>query len=204
MKKYIGLIALFFVAQVQANPADELSSKLKAISSFSARFEQRLLDPEGNELQKTNGSALVKQPGLFRWKVEPPFEQEVVANSELLWVYDADLEQVTISDRKRMDNSPAQILSGDFSSLDNQYTVSSEQRKKRSYYTMTSLDAKKTAFTELLFVFDRNNILQSMVLVDKLGQTTEVLFSKQKTNKTLEDSLFTFEPPKGVDVIRGQ
>ncbi|SMF31521.1 outer membrane lipoprotein carrier protein [Alteromonadaceae bacterium Bs31] len=203
MRPFLFIILLSVITPALATPAEDLSKKLKAIDSFSARFEQSLLDPEGKALQETAGSVQVKQPGMFRWNVEPPFEQEVVANDELLWIYDADLEQVTISDRKRMDNSPAQILSGDFSSLENKYTVSTAQKKKQTVYTMQSLQVEKTAFTELRFVFDKKNILQAMVLVDKLGQTTEVVFSKQQINLPLDKKLFNFEPPEGVDVIQG-
>ncbi len=193
---------LFFISlPALAQPEQELSEKLKAIKTFSAEFTQQLTDPSGDEIQTTQGNVMVKSPGLFHWQVNPPYEQLVVANQQFLWVYDADLEQVTVSDRKTLDNSPAQILSGDFSSLGEQYEVTVETADAVTRYTMKALDKAVSTFTQLEFTFDKKNTLQSMILVDKLSQITAVTFKKQNINSEISNSLFDFIAPEGVDII---
>jgi len=182
----------------------ELSAKLKAINTFSANFKQTLSDPSGEVLQDTHGKVSVKQPGLFYWRVAPPYEQVVVANRYNLWVYDPDLEQVTVSDRQKMDNSPAQILSGDFTSLEKQYAVSRASQKNGHSYTLNSLNAEAAAFSHLTFVFDTQGVLSAMTLTDKLEQVTDVRFSEAVVNTAIASELFNFIAPEGVDVITNE
>lgn len=202
MKRFgLFLFTLWLTQSVMAATADDLSAKLKQIQTFSADFAQVLSDPKGEALQTTEGHVTVKAPGLFRWQVKPPYEQLVVANQQFLWVYDPDLEQVTLSDRSKMDNSPAQILTGDFSSLGSDYQVTMKKAGKASAYTLVASNKQQSAFAQLMFEFDGSDQLQSMTLVDKLDQTTRVTFSKREFNKPVADTLFQFDTPEGVDVI---
>jgi len=204
-KAIVCFLAILATSMVQAdeNPAKALSTKLQSIDTFKANFEQRLLDPQGKEIQVSRGKVIVKQPGLFHWEVQPPYEQLVVANQETLWVYDADLEQVTVSQRERLDNTPAQILSGDFSSLGDDYQVSKSQSKQGDSYRMQRLDQAQGSFTALEFRFNKKGVLTAMYLVDKLEQQTQVEFSQQRTNKPVDDKLFNFIPPEGTDIVQG-
>lgn len=182
-------------------PAEELSAKLQKVQTFQAEFEQKIVAPDGDVLQSVVGKVVVKKPGLFFWEVAPPYEQIVVANHKNLWVYDPDLEQVTRSDRNTLDNTPAQILSGDFSSLGDKYRVTVKSTKVASVYSLVAHDTKASSFAAIDFEFDKKDILQSMVLVDKLDQKTFVQLSKQQVNAKVADSIFDFVAPKGTDII---
>lgn len=184
------------------SPGDELRSKLKAIETFQAAFEQKLTDPSGEPIQTTHGRLVVKKPGLFLWEVSPPFEQTVIANRDTLWVFDPDLEQVTLSNREKLDNSPAQILSGDFSSLGDKYRVLVSRAQRSDVYTLEAQDNEVSTFTTIIFTFDKNGLLQSMILVDKLKQQTAVELHDQQLNQPVSDAQFNFIPPDGTDIIR--
>jgi len=198
---FIGLLFICSTAHVVASAEEDLSKRLKAIETFSAAFTQIISDPSGEEIQSTSGLVQLKTPGLFYWQVNPPYEQLVVANQQFLWVYDADLEQVTISDRQKLDNSPAQILSGDFSSLGDQYSVTEKKQKGGNLYRLKALVDNNQTFTELLFEFNKQSLLTGMKLTDRLGQVTSVLFSEIKLNAGIADTVFEFGTPEGVDII---
>ena len=51
---------------------------------------------------------------------------------------------------------------------------------------------------EMIFA---NNQLVRMIVVNSLSQTSQFDFSNIQLNQALPDSLFSFAPPKGVDVI---
>lgn len=189
-------------SEAAQSSAEQLSTRLDAIETFLASFVQTITDPDGNQLQQVKGKLLVKKPGLFYWQVEPPYEQFVVANQKTLWVYDPDLEQVTISDRKKLDNTPAQILSGDFSSMGNKYRVDSKVNDGSISYSLVAVDGDVSTFTSIHFVFDGDGVLASMTLIDKLDQKTQVDLSQQQTNKPIKDSQFDFVAPEGTDIIR--
>ncbi|WP_188151386.1 outer membrane lipoprotein chaperone LolA [Teredinibacter waterburyi] len=190
----------------------QLSARLNSIKTFSANFEQNLFNRDGKLLQKTEGRANLKQPGLFHWETQPPFEQVVIANAESLWVYDPDLEQVTVTPKEKMNSSPAQILTGDFSLLQGQYFVeqldskklNSDQRaKKAENYQMTSLKSGDSGFQKLSFSFDASGALVRLELIDKLDQITEISFSDLEVNQPMDSEIFNFIPPEGVDLISG-
>ncbi|WP_052692110.1 outer membrane lipoprotein chaperone LolA [Teredinibacter purpureus] len=209
---FLALLSMKLYAQdnkVEAIAANELSAKLKSIQTFTASFEQSLTDPSGGEIQPSSGVLKVKNPGLFYWHVSLPYEQLVVANQHSLWVYDPDLEQATVSDRRSLDNSPAQILSGDFSSLGETFAVTVTQIEQKARYTLETLDLNASTFTQLVFEFTydskhENEQLASMSLVDKLGQVTAVTFSDQQLNTELPSSIFDFVAPEGVDIITNE
>jgi len=181
--------------------AEQLSLRLEAIETFRSTFVQSITDPEGHELQKVSGKLVVKKPGLFYWQVDPPYEQVVVANTQTLWVFDPDLEQVTVSDRKKLDNTPAQILSGDFSGLGEKYSVHVNQDNGYSTYALKALDGDVAAFTTIYFSFNEQGVLQLMTLVDKLDQKTTVNMNDQQVNTPVENTLFDFVAPEGTDII---
>lgn len=195
-------VSTLVCAVAPLSPGDELRSKLKAIETFEASFEQKLTDPSGEAIQTTRGRLVVKKPALFFWEVQPPYEQTVIANQDMLWVFDPDLEQVTISDREKLDNSPAQILSGDFSSLGDKYRVQVGHTQGHDVYTLEAQDSDVSTFTTIIFTFDKKGLLQSMILVDKLKQQTAVELQEQKLNEPVNDALFDFVPPDGTDIIR--
>ena len=43
--------------------------------------------------------------------------------------------------------------------------------------------------------------LGMMVMFDNLGQVTRIDFTDEIINKKMDDSMFNFEPPQGIDII---
>jgi hypothetical protein len=82
--------------------------------TLEARFSQVLLEADSAHAQVSEGSFYLHRPQRFRWDYESPAPQLVVADGEHLWLYDPDLEQVTV---RRLDDglssTPAMLLSGD-------------------------------------------------------------------------------------------
>ncbi|WP_018014407.1 outer membrane lipoprotein chaperone LolA [Teredinibacter turnerae] len=195
------LLSGLFCSVSWADDVDDLSAKLRALNTFSAHFEQRLLDDSGAELQKTEGLVKVSNPGRFFWQVEPPFEQTVVTDGEQLWVYDPDMEQVTVYSKQQLASTPAQLLSGDFAELAKTYAITASMNKGALTYRMAPKDEQTSNFAGLEFIFDKKDRLEGMILEDKLGQRTVVTFSKRQLNKPVDASIFSFKPPAGTDVI---
>ncbi len=92
--------------------------------TISARFSQLTLDASGTHLQDLLGNWRSQRPGMFRWHTDQPMEQLLVSNGEKVWLYDPDLEQVTIQTLdQRLTHTPASLLSGDVSQIRENFEI---------------------------------------------------------------------------------
>ncbi len=218
MKNFYRILTTFFVVSSviwggvsyadsggQLTPeqsAAELVKQLGTMKSFKAEFHQWVSDAKNATLQEVTGKMWVKRPGQFRWDTNEPYPQQIIANEQLLWIYDLDLDQVT--QRKlghQVGNTPALLLSGDPQRLAESFTISAYFYADTKEWRFDLEPVAEDALFELLRVHFKNNILQDMFLRDSLGQTTRIEFSQQQLNLPIDSKLFQFTPPEGVDVI---
>src|SRR5690606_6675924 len=136
----------------------------------------------------------------FRWDYRAPYEQVIVSDGVRIWVYDRDLEQVTV---RKLDQAlsatPAMLLSGEGALTDNFDVIAAEER---SGVLWVELQPKRddTDFKSVRLGFAGQH-LRYMELADKLGQTTLLEFSDVRRNPSLDAARFVFDVPPGADVI---
>ena len=191
------LLPLWVMAETAAN---ELAQTLSQLKSMQANFSQVVRTEEGREIQKSSGSMALSRPGKFRWDTTKPMRQLIVADGKKLWVYDPDLEQVTVSSlASEIGQSPALFLSGYDENALKSYGIKANKNRRQIIYTLTpKSDNADFRYVQLTF---QGLKLTQMRLVDSLGQVTNLEFSRLRTNVDLDPGLFRFEPPAGVDVI---
>ena len=200
------LLTALSVTSVAASAADEvavqrLTELLNQAQTITARFSQLTLDGSGTQLQETTGQLALKRPGLFRWHTDAPMEQLLVSNGEKVWLYDPDLEQVTIQTLdQRLTHTPALLLSGDVSKIQENFDISHNEGGNVVDFILKP-KSKDTLFDSLRLSF-RNSVLNDMQLIDSIGQRTNILFLSVKMNEPQDDAQFTFEIPAGADVIQ--
>ena len=178
-----------------------LTELLNQAQTINARFSQLTLDGSGTQLQETAGQLALKRPGLFRWHTDAPMEQLLVSNGEKVWLYDPDLQQVTIQTLdQRLTHTPALLLSGDVSKIRENFEISHKEGGNVVDFILKP-KSKDTLFDSLRLSF-RNRVLNDMQLIDSIGQRTNILFLNVKMNEPQDDAQFTFEIPAGADVIQ--
>jgi outer membrane lipoprotein carrier protein len=199
----LGLI-LFLGSYSYAEDSDKLTKLLLNIQTLQADFVQTIKDQKGKVLQQAQGHMALSRPGKFRWEVTSPNAQLVIANGSRLWIYDVDLEQVTIRNlSKATGQTPALLLSDSNLTLSKDFIVKQVANPVQlAGYVIFRLTPKDSnnLFESLKFTFIKNKI-HEMQLQDKMGHTTLVTFQNVDIDKILQNSLFTLIPPKGVDVI---
>jgi outer membrane lipoprotein carrier protein len=184
----------------QAASVQRLTGLLQKAQTLTGRFSQLSLDGTGTQLQETSGEMALKRPGQFRWHTDQPMEQLLVSDGKKVWLYDPDLEQVTIQTLdQRLTHTPALLLSGDVSAISENFNISFKEAGEVVDFTLTA-KAKDTLFDTLRLSF-RGDVINDMQMVDSVGQRTNILFQGVKLNPPLEPGLFTFEIPEGTDVI---
>ena len=189
------------VAADEEVAVQRLTELLNQAQTIAARFSQLTLDGGGTQLQETTGQLALKRPGLFRWHTDAPMEQLLVSNGEKVWLYDPDLQQVTIQTLdQRLTHTPALLLSGDVSKIQENFDISHNQGGNVVDFILKP-KSKDTLFDSLRLSF-RNQVLNDMQLIDSIGQRTNILFLNVKMNEPQDDAQFTFEIPAGADVIQ--
>ena len=196
----IALGATFGAGTASADASEELSRLLQPLGAISGNFSQTLKDQKGKTLQKSSGNFSVQRPGRLRWQTGEPFPQLLVTNNKKLWLYDPDLEQVTIRPvDNRMKETPALLLGGKVEEIRGSFTV---ENKKGAYY----LTPKRASapFKSMVIRFDGKGLPSAMTVRDGMGQTTDIRFNGLKANPKLSSGIFNFKPPKGTDIVRDE
>ncbi|UQY34709.1 outer membrane lipoprotein chaperone LolA [Pseudomonas fulva] len=200
------LLAVLTTASLFAHADDEAAVKrltelLNQAQTITARFSQLSLDGSGTQLQETAGELALKRPGLFRWHTDEPMEQLLVSDGKQVWLYDPDLEQVTIQSLdQRLTHTPALLLSGDVSQIRENFEITFKEGGSVVDFILKP-KSKDTLFDSLRLSF-RNGVLNDMQLIDSIGQRTNILFMSVKMNQPLDDKQFSFDIPEGADVIQ--
>ncbi|MDQ3774413.1 MAG: outer membrane lipoprotein chaperone LolA [Pseudomonadota bacterium] len=192
-------------ARAAAGATTPLDEFLKGFVSLKARFEQVLLDEQGVERERSQGTFYLSRPGRFRWDYESPYQQSIVADGQRVYVYDQDLEQVTVKPlQKALGSTPALLLDGEVN-IEERFVVSrGAPAEGLVWLELGPRDARAAresggyAQIRLGFAGPR---LKRMDLRDNLNQTTRIEFKNAERNPSLDPSLFTFTPPEGVDVL---
>ena len=171
------------------------------LRSLDGRFAQQVFDANGTATDRSEGRISLKAPRQFRWEYQQPYPQLIVADGDHLWLYDPDLEQVTVRVQSYEEQSSPLAALIDPGELDRQFVVS--EGGQTNGLTWVDLKARKpedSAVQSAKLGFNASG-LATMVFEDQLGQRTEVTFSQWKRNGALPADLFRFTPPEGVDVV---
>jgi len=195
-------LALFvYVAPASASPGlDSLRYFFSDIQTFEANFGQEVLDETMEAIDSGRGRVMIKRPGLFLWDYEPPEAQKIIGDGDRVWIYDVDLEQVTVRDQQQsLGRTPALLLAGT-QDIEQNYTIIDIGTQGRfDWVNLIPVD-EESGFTEVRIGFEDNR-LRLMELLDNLGQRTRMSFVDLKENQPISDTVFDFIPPDGVDVI---
>ncbi len=201
MKRIFAALLLLAALPVQAGGIDKLKTFITATRSAQAAFTQEVLDQNGKRIQSASGVMQFVRPGRFRWTYQKPYEQIIVGDGAKFWLYDADLNQVTV---RKLDaalgSSPAALLSGS-NEIERDFVLAERGTQNGLDWLQATPKAQDSSFNGILMAFDEKSDLAIMELNDQFGHKTVLRFSGLKRNPQLPASLFKFTPPKGADVL---
>jgi len=195
---------LLSLVAATASAADTARARLdafsKGLTSVSASFEQQISDIHSGKTKISRGTLSLKAPRQFRWDTTTPYKQLIVADGEKVWIYDPDLEQVTVRAQGTEEaHSPLTVLT-DLSQLDRDFTTSEQGEHDGQVWLRLKSKDKEPQFEYADLGFDQTG-LASMAFKDTFDNSTQIRFSGWQRNAKLAPDLFKFTPPKGVDVV---
>ena len=184
---------------VEAAAIDALHDFVRDVKSGRARFTQVVTSPDGAKKKTSSGSFEFSRPNRFRFEYAKPFAQTIVADGEKVWIYDADLNQV--SSRKfsaALGATPAALLAG--ASLDKDFDLSSLPSSDGLDWVEARPKANDGAFQSVRVGF-RGQDLAALEIIDSFGQKSLLTFTAFAANVPVPAESFRFTPPPGADVI---
>ena len=198
--RYLLLVLLWLPAAADAASVDSLKAFLNQTTSAKARFAQMVLDKNLKMLQQATGTMHFSRPGKFRWENNKPYEQTIVGDGSRVWIYDKDLNQVTV---RKLDHalgsSPAALLAGS-NEIEKNYTLTNIGNQEGLDWLEAVPKTQDNAFERIRLGFGKAG-LEAMELRDQFGQATVIKFADLERNPKLSPETFRFTPPKGADVI---
>jgi len=200
MRITVALVFLLTCVVARAASIETLKTFLQQTTSGKARFAQIVVDKNLKELQQATGTMQFVRPGRFRWQYDKPYEQTIVGDGAKLWIYDKDLNQVTVRQMdKALGGSPAALLAGS-NEIEKVYDLTNLGTQDGLDWLEAVPKSKENTFERIRLGFGQSG-LEAMELRDQFGQTTVIKFAGVERNPKIAPDVFRFTPPKGADVI---
>ena len=179
----------------------ELISLIDAFDQVTGRFAQTLVDASLQTLEESSGSLALQRPK-FRWQVETPFAQLIIADGAEMQIYDPDLAQLSLHDiDKNLGPTPLTILLGDTETLATEFIVSRSTNGAMQRFVLRPR-SQSALFLQVELIF-QGRLLERLAIWDSAGQLTRIQFSEMQLTQGIEAERFELILPEGTDVIRG-
>ena len=182
-----------------ADARDKVRERLAQLQNYQADFAQSVTDGNGELLEESTGQFWLARPNRFRWEYQLPWPRLILSNGERIWLYDEELEQVTVRNFDGvLEQTPAALLAGRLELLD-AYRVTGDCSE--GILTVRLVPEQARADFRSIEITFADDLLTEMRLQDSFGQLTRITFASIDSNASPEDGLFDFVVPEGADVI---
>jgi outer membrane lipoprotein carrier protein len=205
----LTLVLLGLAPLARADSLQQLREFLTQTNSARGDFSQKAGKEQAGKASTSRvppaseGRFEFARPGRFRWVYTKPYQQTIVSDGAKLYVYDPDLNQVTVKKLKgAIPASPASILFGS-NDFERDFQVASDGERDGVQWVLATPRSQDSSFERIRIGF-RDGLPVAMDLADSFGQTTELHFSGMQRNPKIDPAQFHFDPPKGADVLEDQ
>ena len=196
----LALVACNALVPAHASGIDRLNQFMASTVTATGEFEQRVLSRDRKLVQQSRGTLAFARPGRFRWTYAKPYPQVIVGDGARVWIYDEDLNQVTVRRLgQALGATPAALLAGSNEAL-KAFELKDEGTREGLEWVEAIPRDKESGFDRIRLGFGFSGI-ERMELLDAFGQTTELRFNALQRNPRVDPALFSFSPPKGADVV---
>lgn len=204
-------IAIFFLGMLTSltvfaddKAAQALTQILGQYHSLTANFVQTSTDDQGNGdklEQRSTGRMSVLRPNFFRWDTLTPLKQYIISDGRNIWIYDIDLQQVTIEPAHQMlDQAPAALLTNNTQELTHEFKITQQNATQAGQWFILESKNSQDLYHKIKLNFIQNK-LNIMEVENAAGQATKVQFTDVQMNPAMPKDSFKVKVPKNVDVI---
>ena len=198
--RFVFFLLVFLATDSDAAAIERFRAFAQNTQSARAEFEQTVRDRSGKTVQQSKGSFVFQRPGRFRWVYAKPADQLIVGDGQRVWIYDKELNQVTVRKLSRaLGSTPAALLAGS-TEVEKAFELSEGGMKDGLEWLDAKPKEREAGFERVRMGFGAAGI-QAMELVDHFGQTTLLRISNLQRNPKIDPAEFRFTPPEDADVL---
>ncbi len=213
MMKRIAIVCVAaYAGWAGAGGLESLEVFVKTVKTGRADFTQVVTAPakdgQAPRVKTSNGTFEFSRPSRFKFIYKKPFEQSIVADGQTLWLYDADLNQVTASKQSKvLGSTPAALIAAapDLRALQADFTLADAPDQDGLQWVAATPKSKEGQLQTVRVGFragEKSAELAALEILDSFGQRSLLSFSKVEVNPRLSADTFQFKTPAGADVIR--
>ena len=206
-------VALSLCAASRADSLDSLAKFLSTTRSMRAEFTQTVTTPSKDsrpaKIKISNGSFSFIRPTVFRFDYAKPFLQNIVADGKHLWLYDADMNQVTQRNQSQaLGSTPASLIASatDLATLQKEFDLQAEANAEGLQWISATPKTQDGSLQKIrigMRVQSEQVMLSQLEILDAFGTRSLIKFERSDINpKSLTLAQFSFVPPKGADLIK--
>jgi outer membrane lipoprotein carrier protein len=200
MKRLLAAAVWCGAAAAHADGVDALREFARGVQSARASFTQTVTSPDGARKKQSSGRFEFMRPDRFRFVYDKPFEQQIVADGQNVWLYDVDLNQVTVRPMAgALGATPAALLAG--AAIDKAFDLKPQAASDGLQWAQAVPRSKEGSIQAIRVGFSGMQ-LAALEIVDTFGQRSLLRFTALEPNVRFADDAFRFVPPKGADVIQ--
>lgn len=198
----LSALSTLYSLQAYSSAIDDLDALLSGIQTLSADVLQLIVESDGGVLEESQIKMQLKKPDGFYWETIEPFPELIVTNGIKLWNYQPDLEQVVVEDWDTDQSGlAAQLLSGRTENLQEEYSIAVDESSSADFphFKLTPLQSDNI-YSSIAIRFSASK-LESITMDSKNGERTVWNFASVTINAFIDDDVFTFDAPAGIEVI---
>ena len=213
MMKSLAIFGLAaWATAAMAGGLDSLELFVKTVKTGRADFTQVVTSPakdgQAPRAKTSSGTFEFSRPNRFKFIYQKPFEQSIVADGQVLWLHDVDLNQVT--QRKQaeaLNSTPAALIAAapDLRALQADFTLANAPEKDGLQWVDAIPKSRDSQLQRIRVGFrpgDKTVTLAALEILDSFGQRSLLTFNQVEVNPRLASDTFQFKPPVGSDLIR--
>lgn len=209
LQKFLILLSILTLpetlfAETSAQQAlDAIQKEYETILTFEADFTQKSYVKMMNQTQNVKGQVKIKKPGKMKWVYGAPDTQILISDGQNLWLYVPEEEQATKVPVESIysSNTPALFLAGK-GKLTQSFNVESVNVENQNILVSLVPKNEDQGLARLILHADKKNYqITGSTVYDKLGNKTEIQFSRTRINRDIPEEQFQLKTPPGVEIL---
>jgi outer membrane lipoprotein carrier protein len=192
-----------FAETPEQKALDAIQLQYEGISTYEADFTQKSYVKMMNQTQSVEGKVKIKKPGKMKWVYGAPDTQILISDGTNLWLYIPEEEQATKVPVENIysSNTPALFLAGK-GKLTESFNVESVSDNGQSIHVSLVPKSTEQGLERLTLRADKKNYqITGSTVYDKLGNKTEIRFSRIRINREIPNEQFQLKTPPGVEIL---
>jgi len=186
---------------------DDIIKKVETrytLPGFSANFFQVSTIKAMKITDTAYGKAFFKRPDKMRWEYEKPDRQTIITDGNTLWIYRKEDNQVMIGKAPSFfgDGKGFSFLS-DMKLIQNKFSIILEKKTGDDYHVLKLFPREKTFDVSVIYLSVSKKTFEVVKIVtyNSYGDETRIELSDIQFKQKLDDSMFSFKIPQGVEVL---